>query len=72
MHSLAAMSATKVGLSDVGYFDNLLHHDPAIRKKKHDFMLRTFDAAATCPSTDGTPAWKLGRSGYSRICGPLS
>ena len=43
---LAAMSATKVGLSDVGYFDNLLHHDPAIRKKKHDFMLRTFDAAA--------------------------
>ena len=24
-----------VGLSDVGYFDNLLHHDPAIRAKKH-------------------------------------
>ena len=38
--------ATGVGLSDVGYFDNLLHHDPAIRKKKHDFMLRVFDAAA--------------------------
>ena len=34
------------GISDVGYFDNLLHHDPAIRKKKHDFMLRVFDAAA--------------------------
>ena len=44
--SQAAMKATGVGLSDVGYFDNLLHHDPAIRKKKHDFMLRVFDAAA--------------------------
>jgi sugar phosphate isomerase/epimerase len=42
----AAMQATGVGLSDVGYFDNLLHHDPVIRKKKHDFMLRVFDTAA--------------------------
>ena len=42
----AALDATGVGISDVGYFDNLLHHDPAIRKKKHDFMLRVFDAAA--------------------------
>src|SRR5918994_1770567 len=42
----AALQSTGVGLSDVGYFDNLLHHDPAIRKKKHDFMLRVFDAAA--------------------------
>ena len=42
----AALKSTGVGLSDLGYFDNLLHHDPAIRKKKHDFMLRVFDAAA--------------------------
>jgi sugar phosphate isomerase/epimerase len=42
----AAMRAHKVGLSDLGYFDNLLHHDPAIRRKKHEFMLRVFDAAA--------------------------
>ncbi len=42
----AALKATGVGLSDLGYFDNLLHHDPAIRKKKHDFMLRVFDTAA--------------------------
>ncbi len=42
----AAIKATGVGLSDVGYFDNLLHHDPAIRQKKMDFMLRTFDTAA--------------------------
>ena len=42
----AALRASRVGLSDLGYFDNLLHHDPAIRKKKHDFMLRVFDAAA--------------------------
>ena len=39
------LDANKVGLSDVGYFDNLLHHDPAVRQKKHEFMLRTFDAA---------------------------
>src|SRR6267378_7277980 len=41
----AALKASRIGLSDVGYFDNLLHHDPAIRKKKHDFMLRVFDTA---------------------------
>jgi sugar phosphate isomerase/epimerase len=41
-----AIASTGVGLSDLGYFDNMLHHDPAIRKKKHDFMLRVFDAAA--------------------------
>ncbi|MFO7302303.1 MAG: TIM barrel protein [Acidobacteriota bacterium] len=43
---LAAVKATGIGISDIGYFDNLLHPDPAIRKKKHDFMLRVFDAAA--------------------------
>jgi sugar phosphate isomerase/epimerase len=43
---LAALAEYKIGLSDVGYFDNLLHDDPALRKKKHDFMLHVFDAAA--------------------------
>jgi len=43
----AALRATGVGLSDIGYFDNMLHHDPAVRRKKHDFMLRVFDAAVT-------------------------
>jgi sugar phosphate isomerase/epimerase len=42
----AALASTKVGLSDVGYFDNMLHEDAAIRQKKHDFMRRVFDAAA--------------------------
>src|SRR5499427_2924943 len=42
----AALRATGVGLSDIAYFDNLLHHDPAVRKKKHEFMTRVFDAAA--------------------------
>ncbi len=42
----AAISATGVRLSDLGYFDNMLHEDPAIRQKKKDFMLRVFDAAA--------------------------
>jgi sugar phosphate isomerase/epimerase len=41
----AALKASRIGLSDVGYFDNLLHDDPAVRKKKHEFMLRVFDAA---------------------------
>lgn len=42
---LAAMDEYKVGLSDIIYSDNLLHHDPLIRKKKHDFMIRVFDTA---------------------------
>ncbi len=41
----AALSADRITISEVGYFDNLLHHDPAIRKKKHDFMRRIFDSA---------------------------
>jgi sugar phosphate isomerase/epimerase len=41
----AAMRSSGIGISDIGYFDNLLHHDPAIRKKKHEFMLRVFDTA---------------------------
>ena len=40
-----ALARTGVGVSDVAYFDNMLHDDPAIRRKKHDFMLRVFDAA---------------------------
>src|ERR1051325_11240600 len=35
----AAMEAFKVGLSDLAYFDHLLHHDAALRRKKHAFML---------------------------------
>jgi sugar phosphate isomerase/epimerase len=41
----ASLDANRIGISEVGYFDNMLHDDPAIRKKKHDFMLRAFDAA---------------------------
>ena len=43
---LNALDSQKIGISDLGYFDNMLHHDPAIRKKKHEFMLRVFDAAS--------------------------
>lgn len=42
----AVLKQHKIGISDLGYFDNMLHEDPAIRRKKHDFMLRVFDAAA--------------------------
>ena len=39
-----AVKATGTRLADVAYFDNLLHHDGATRRKKHDFLLRVFDA----------------------------
>ncbi len=42
----AAIAATGVRISDLAYFDNLLHHDAATRRKKHDFLRRVFDAAA--------------------------
>jgi sugar phosphate isomerase/epimerase len=42
----AAMRSSGVGLSDLGYFDNMLTADSAARRLKHDFMLRVFDAAA--------------------------
>jgi len=41
----ASLAANKVEITDIGYFDNMLHHDPAVRGKKHDFMRRVFDAA---------------------------
>jgi sugar phosphate isomerase/epimerase len=42
----AAVKSTGTHISDLAYFDNLLHHDAATRKTKHDFLLRVFDAAA--------------------------
>jgi sugar phosphate isomerase/epimerase len=41
----SAVKETGVAIADLGYFDNLLHEDAAIRRTKHDFMLRVFDAA---------------------------
>jgi sugar phosphate isomerase/epimerase len=43
---LAALGENRVGLSDLAYFDNMLHEEPAVRREKHEFMLRVFDAAA--------------------------
>jgi sugar phosphate isomerase/epimerase len=43
----AAIDASGVGIADIGYFDNMLHEDPVVRRKKHDFMLRVFDAAVS-------------------------
>jgi sugar phosphate isomerase/epimerase len=42
----AAIAINGVRISDLAYFDNLLHEDPAIRRRKHEFLLRVFDAAA--------------------------
>jgi sugar phosphate isomerase/epimerase len=41
----AALEANHLGLSDIGYFDNMLHDEAAVRRKKHDFMKRVMDAA---------------------------
>ena len=41
----AAMKSTGVGLSDIGYFDNMLVADPTARARKYEFMLRVFDTA---------------------------
>ncbi len=41
----SAMRATGVGLSELGYFDNMLAADDAARRVKHELMLRVFDAA---------------------------
>src|ERR1051326_3511102 len=41
----SALQTHKIGLSDLGYFDNMLHHDSAVRGKKHEFMRRVFEAA---------------------------
>jgi sugar phosphate isomerase/epimerase len=41
-----ALESTGLVLSDIGYFDNMLHHDPAIRAAKHAFMRRVLDAAS--------------------------
>jgi sugar phosphate isomerase/epimerase len=40
-----ALKASGIRLSDIAYFDNMLHHDAAVRQAKHAFMLRVFDAA---------------------------
>jgi sugar phosphate isomerase/epimerase len=40
-----AMQSTGVGLSDLAYFDNMLAADESVRRKKHELMVRVFDAA---------------------------
>jgi sugar phosphate isomerase/epimerase len=40
-----AMEATRIGLSDLAYFDNMLAADEGARRSKHQLMLRVFDAA---------------------------
>ncbi len=47
---LAAAKQTGVAIADLGFFDNMLHADPAVRQKKMDFMLRVFDAAVLLES----------------------
>jgi sugar phosphate isomerase/epimerase len=42
---LATVRSTGVEIADVAYFDDMLHEDPAVRKKKHDFMVAVMEAA---------------------------
>jgi sugar phosphate isomerase/epimerase len=41
----AAIKTSGVTIADIGYFDDMLHENPAIRKNKHAFALRVMDAA---------------------------
>ncbi|MBW2270297.1 MAG: TIM barrel protein [Deltaproteobacteria bacterium] len=41
----SAVETAGIEIADIGHFDNMLHEDAAIRGKKHEFMLRVFDAA---------------------------
>lgn len=41
----ASLDAHRIGISEVGFFDNLLHDDPVLRQKKHDYMKMTMDTA---------------------------
>jgi sugar phosphate isomerase/epimerase len=41
-----ALDSAGITVSDIGYFDNLLHEDAGVRAAKHDFLRRVFDAAA--------------------------
>ena len=41
----AAVDETGVTIADIGYFDDMLHEDPAVRGRKHDFMQRVMDTA---------------------------
>ncbi len=43
---LAAISSSDVGITDIAFFDNLLHDDSTVRAKKHAFVIRMMDAAA--------------------------
>jgi sugar phosphate isomerase/epimerase len=40
-----AIQATGTRISDLAYFDNMLHDEATTRRKKHEFLLRVFDAA---------------------------
>jgi sugar phosphate isomerase/epimerase len=42
----AALDSAGIAVSDIGYFDNLLHEDDRVRAAKHEFLRRVFDAAA--------------------------
>ena len=61
----AAMRAMGVGISDIAYFDNMLIGDEGLRRRKHDFMLRVFDAAvalgidAVCGFVGRNPALEM-------------
>lgn len=41
----AAVDGTGVTIADIAYFDDMLHEDPSLRAKKHEFMLRVMDTA---------------------------
>ena len=42
----SALDAAGLEISEIGFFDNMLHADPVVRARKHAFMQRVFEAAS--------------------------
>src|SRR3989344_6903124 len=40
-----ALAENGISISDIGYFDNMIHPDKAVRKLKYNHMIRVMDAA---------------------------
>jgi len=61
---LTAVKQTGVELADLAFFDNMLHADPGLRRKKADFMVKVFDAAVMLgvPAVCGFVGKHTGRS----------
>jgi sugar phosphate isomerase/epimerase len=76
---ISAMRASGTGISDIAYFDNMLVADDQARAKKHEFMLKVFDAAvllgceAVCGFVGANPSLEMDQNlqMFERVFVPL-